>query len=88
MLELTDKFYKPEIVNKFLEGMVLLANGNYSTLWKGKNVSASACPLYRALARHLDMLENLVLIDFDISSVKVIEQSDIVKSMPFNQLHC
>jgi polysaccharide biosynthesis PFTS motif protein len=83
-LGLAQEFYTPDIVNKFLEDIVLLANGNYSILWKRKrNVGASAHPLYRALASQLAMLENVILIDSEISAVKIIEQSDIVISIPF-----
>jgi polysaccharide biosynthesis PFTS motif protein len=83
-LGLAQEFYTPHTVNKFLEDIVFLANGNYSILWKRKrNVGASAHPLYRALVSQLDMLENLVLIDCEISAAKVIKQSDIVISMPF-----
>jgi len=83
-LGLAKEFYTPYIVNKFLEDIVSLTNRNNSILWKRKrDVGASAHPLYRALASQLAMLENVLLIDSEISAVKIIEQSDIVISMPF-----
>ena len=83
-LGVSEEFYTPDIVNKFLEDIVFLAKGNYSILWKSKrNFGALAHPLYRALAYRLAKLSNVVLIDSEISAVKVIEQSDIVISIPF-----
>ena len=83
-LGLSEEFYTPDIVNKFLEDIVLLAEKNYSILWKRKrNIGTSAHPLYRSLVNRLDMLKGVVLIDSEISAVKVIEQSDIVISIPF-----
>ncbi len=84
ILGLAQEFYTPHIVNKFLEDIVFLAKGNYSILWKRKrNVGVSAHPLYRSLASQIAMLENVILIDSEISAVNVIAQSDIVISMPF-----
>lgn len=79
-----EEFYTPDIVNKFLEDIVLLAERNYTILWKRKrNIGALAHPLYKSLVHRLDMLKNVVLIDSEISAVKIIEQSDFVISIPF-----
>lgn len=83
-LGLSKEFYTPYIVNKFLEDIVFLAERNYSILWKRKrNIGASVHPFYKSLANRLDMLKGVILIDSEISVVKVIEQSDIVISIPF-----
>jgi polysaccharide biosynthesis PFTS motif protein len=83
-LGIPEEFYTPDIVNKFLEDIVLLAERNYSILWKRKrNIGALAHPLYKSLVHRLDMLKGVVLIDPEISAVKVIEQSDFVISIPF-----
>ena len=83
-LGLPKEFYTPNIVNKFLEDIVFLAKGNYLILWKRKrNIGALAHPLYRSLAHRLAKLCDVVLVDSEISAVKVIERSDIVISIPF-----
>ena len=67
-----------------LDNVDLLAEKNYSILWKRKrNIGTSAHPLYRSLVNRLDMLKGVVLIDSEISAVKVIERSDIVILIPF-----
>lgn len=83
-LGLSTQIYTPKVVNQFLEDVVSSVEGEYSILWKRKrNVGASAHPLYRAMTTKLDNLKSVVLVDSEISAVKVIEQSDIVISMPF-----
>ena len=83
-LGIPEEFYTPDIVNKFLEDIVLLAERNYSILWKRKrNIGALAHPRYKSLVHRLDTLKGVILIDSEISAVKVIEQSDIVISIPF-----
>lgn len=83
-LGIPEEFYTPDIVNKFLEDIVLLAERNYSILWKRKrNIGALAHPRYKSLVHRLDTLKGVILIDSEISAVKVIEQSDIIISIPF-----
>lgn len=84
-LGIDGEFYTPEVANPFLEQISnSIEKLGLVMLWKRKrNIGRIAHPLYRRLANQLAKKKNVVLIDPDISAIRVIEASAAVISMPF-----
>lgn len=75
----------PEVVNPFLEHISsAILNIKVLMLWKRKRkVGNRAHPLYRKLANRLAECSHIILIDHEISAIRIIESSVAVISMPF-----
>lgn len=84
-LGLESEFYTPTVANPFLEH-VSKATQRHGVLmlWKRKrNIGRVAHPHYRRLADQLAENSHVVLIEPDISAIRVIESCAAVISMPF-----
>jgi polysaccharide biosynthesis PFTS motif protein len=75
----------PEVINPFLEHIsCAILKINVLMLWKRKRyIGNRAHPLYRKLANRLAECNNIILIDPEISAIRIIESSVAVISMPF-----
>lgn len=85
ILGMDGEFYTPAVTNPFLEH-VSAATKRHGVLmlWKRKrNIGRNAHPHYRRLANRLAEQSHVVLIEPDISAIRVIESSVAVVSMPF-----
>ena len=78
-------YYVPAICEKFLEDIANVTRQlGASMLWKQKRkISALTHPHYRHFASRFSECRDIVLIDSDISPVRIIESSCAVISMPF-----
>lgn len=85
ILGLDNEFYTPAVANPFLEHISDAARKyGLLMLWKRKrNIGRVAHPHYRRLADRLAEQSHVVLIEPDISAIRVIESSVAVVSMPF-----
>lgn len=84
-LGMDSEFFTPAVANPFLEH-VSNATRQHGVLmlWKRKrNIGRTAHPLYRRLADQLAENGHVVLVDPEISAIRVIESSVAVISMPF-----
>jgi len=79
------EFYVPEICIAFLQNIQEITRcAGYSMLWKRKRkIGSMAHPRYRFFADQLSRVENVIIVDPDISANRVIEKSTAVISMPF-----
>lgn len=84
-LGMDSEFFTPAVANPFLEHLSNAARQHgVLMLWKRKrNIGRTAHPLYRRLADQLAENGHVVLVDPDISAIRVIESSVAVVSMPF-----
>ena len=84
-LGLDSEFYTPAIANPFLEHISDAINRHgLLMLWKRKrNIGRVAHPHYRYLADQLAEHSHMVLVEPDISAIRVIESCVAVVSMPF-----
>jgi len=78
-------FYIPKVCNQFLLDIQQTSlEQQYNMLWKRKrNIGSLAQPSYRLLCESLLSLQNVRCVDTDISAIQVIEECDLVISMPF-----
>jgi len=85
ILGMDNEFYTPVVANPFLADVSNACQLNgVSMLWKRKrNIGRIAHPHYRRLADQLAENCHVVLIEPDISAMRVIESSVAVISMPF-----
>jgi len=84
-LGIDSEFYTPAVTNPFLEH-IFNATRQYNSgmLWKRKrNIGRIAHPFYRHLADQLANNSHVMLVDPEISAIRVIESSVAVISMPF-----
>jgi polysaccharide biosynthesis PFTS motif protein len=84
-LGMDSEFYTPVVTNPFLEHVCNATRQNgFDMLWKMKrNVGRIAHPFYRHLADQLSNNSHVMLVDPEISAIRVIESSVAVISMPF-----
>lgn len=84
-LGLDNEFYTPAVANPFLVHIsCAIKRHGLLMLWKRKrNIGRTAHPFYRRLADQLAENGHVVLVDPDISAIRVIESSVAVVSMPF-----
>ena len=82
------EFFVPEICIAFLRDIQKITQGaGYSMLWKRKRkIGSMAHPRYRLVAERLSVVENVIIVDPDISANRVIEKSTAVISMPFTSV--
>ena len=82
---LSSEFYTPAVANQFLLDVIDVCQRNgVSMLWKRKrNIGRNAHPHYRRLANELTENSHVVLVEPDISAIRVIESCVAVISMPF-----
>lgn len=85
ILGLDREFYIPAVANPFLLDVSRACQRhNILMLWKRKrNIGRKAHPRYRRLADQLAEQSHVVLVEPDISAIRVIESSVAVVSMPF-----
>jgi len=85
MLGLDSEFYTPAVANPFLiQVSEVIQQHGALMLWKRKrNIGRIAHPHYRQLANQLSKNKHIVLVEPDISAIRVIESSFAVISMPF-----
>lgn len=79
------EFYVPETCVPFLYDIQQITEGaGYRMLWKRKRkIGSVAHPKYRLFAERLSKAENVIIVDPDISAYRVIEECELVISMPF-----
>lgn len=84
-LGMENEFYTPTVANPFLEHVSKATQRHgILMLWKRKrNIGRVAHPHFRRLADRLAEQSHVVLIEPDISAIRVIESSVAVVSMPF-----
>ncbi len=84
-LGMDSEFYTPIVTNPFLEHVCNATRQyNFDMLWKRKrNIGRIAHPVYRHLADQLSNNSHVMLVDPEISAIRVIESSVAVISMPF-----
>jgi len=84
-LGLDNEFYTPTVTNPFLEHILNTTRQyDFDMLWKMKrNIGRIAHPFYRRLADQLANNKHVMLVDPEISAIRVIESSVAVISMPF-----
>lgn len=84
-LGIESEFYTPAVANPFLEHVSeVVRRHDLLMLWKRKrNIGRVAHPHYRRLADKLAENSHVVLIEPDISAIRVIKSSVAVISMPF-----
>lgn len=84
-LGLDSEFYIPAVTNPFLEQISdAISKHGLLMLWKRKrNIGRVAHPHYRYLADRLAEHSHVVLVEPDISAIRVIESCVAVVSMPF-----
>jgi polysaccharide biosynthesis PFTS motif protein len=84
-LGMDSEFYTPVVTNPFLEHVCNATRQyNFDMLWKRKrNIGRIAHPFYRHLADQLANNSHVMLVDPEISAIRVIESSVAVISMPF-----
>ena len=84
-LGMDSEFYTPIVTNPFLEHVCNATRQyNFDMLWKRKrNIGRIAHPVYRHLADKLSNNSHVMLVDPEISAIRVIESSVAVISMPF-----
>lgn len=80
-----NEFYTPAVANVFIQDAVAVARQcGARILWKRKrNVGRVAHPAYRRVIESLDQNATVVLVDPEISAIRVIQSSAVVISMPF-----
>lgn len=85
-LGLDNEFYTPTVTNPFLEHILNTTRQyDFDMLWKMKrNIGRIAHPFYRRLADQLANNKHVMLVDPEISAIRVIESSVAVISMPFS----
>lgn len=78
-------FYSPKVCNKFLLDIQQTSfEQQYNMLLKQKrNIGSMAHPSYRLICESLLSLQNVRCVDADTSAIQVIEECDLVISMPF-----
>ncbi|TRZ50995.1 polysaccharide biosynthesis PFTS motif protein [bacterium] len=79
------EFYVPEICMAFLQDIQKITyDAGYSMLWKRKRkIGSLAHPRYRLFEERFSEVENVIIVDQDISAYRVIEKSTAVISLPF-----
>lgn len=84
-LGIDGEFYTPSVANAFLLHVSdAIQHRGLSMLWKRKrNIGRIAHPHYRGLANRLAENSHVVLVDPEISAMRVIESSLAVISMPY-----
>ena len=84
-LGLDNEFYTPTVTNPFLEHILNTTRQyDFDMLWKMKrNIGGIAHPFYCHLADQLVNNKHVMLVDPEISTIRVIESSVAVISMPF-----
>lgn len=84
-LGLDSEFYTPAVANPFLEHIDdAIGKHGLLMLWKRKrNIGRLAHPHYRCLADKLAEHSHVVLVEPDVSAIRVIESCVAVVSMPF-----
>jgi polysaccharide biosynthesis PFTS motif protein len=84
-LGMDGEFYTPLVANPFLQQVSdVIQDRGLLMLWKRKrNIGRVAHPFYRGLANRLADSSHIVLVDTDISAMRVIESSLAVISMPY-----
>jgi polysaccharide biosynthesis PFTS motif protein len=82
---LDNEFYTPTVVKPFLQHVFNATQKyNFDMLWKRKrNVGRIAHPHYRHLANQLSRSSHVILVEPEISAIRVIESSVAVISLPF-----
>ncbi len=78
-------FYIPKVANCFLEQISnVISKHELLMLWKRKrNIRSLEHPQYRNQINQLTKLDHVVLIDSNISAIRMIESCVVVISMPF-----
>jgi len=79
------EYYVPKTFLSFLSDIQKAVNdAGYMMLWKRKRkIGSIAHPHYRRFAKQLELSENVIIVNPDISAYRVIEASMAVISMPF-----
>jgi len=78
-------FYNPDTCISFLHDIQQVTkDADYRMLWKRKRkIGSIAHPRYRFFAERVSEAKNVIIVDPDISAIRVIEASTLSISMPF-----
>jgi len=80
-----ETFHVPEVATRFLQDIhaAIAACAATMVFKRKRNIGSRAHPGYRHYLKSMDALTNLVIIDPEISAIRLIESCAVTISMPF-----
>jgi polysaccharide biosynthesis PFTS motif protein len=84
-LGISFEYYVPKVCNQFISDIFDVSQSlDLSMAWKPKrDIGKKIHPTYRNFIKKIEISSNFILVDANISAIKLIEKSSIVISMPF-----